>query len=353
MRFFLGIGWFFFAMILVNCGGFVKSPDWVNHPSARFPQTAYLVGVGESDSRSGAETAALAVLARIFHVRIEQKTEEWQQYLQVESKGRSRVEQNQSIAVLTKASTDRVLEGAEIVEVAQEKSRYYALAVINRQQATNRLTEQIQQLDEEVRKTLDLAQEGSTKLIRIRNYKDTIKRLMLREAYNTDLAIVNLLGEGVPPLISTREVVQVFSTWLAKNFLVDVQISGSESAVIKKAITEALLQEEFPVAATTEGADLWVTGAVDIVPVSLAGQPFQYVRWCVDLTVYEAEQNRIVGVAALSGREGHLSATEAAARAVKSLLPKVTEATRGIIASYFSDEFKAIKNGPSSCVKGN
>jgi len=334
-----------------------------------------LTGVGEADSRSGAEAEALAALARIFQVRIETQTAQWQKYLQVESNGRSRIEQNQSIALLTKASTDRVIEGAEIVEVAQQKSRYYALAVIDRSQAKNRLTEQIQQLDADVAQAVDLARAGSVKLIRIRNYKNAIKMLMLREALNTDLTIVNPVGEGVPPRISTGDAVQEFVAWLDKDFLIHVQMTGRESVVIQKAVIDALIENHlphpFPLPVGEGGRrpgegrgegmgegrsekvppDLIVTGEVAFTPIRLS-QPFQYVRWCVDLVVHETEQDRIIGVAALSGREGHLSNTEAEARAMQSLLPKVTEAIGGIIARYFSDEFKLITDRPLSCVKG-
>jgi hypothetical protein len=345
----------------------------MNHQSARFPQASYLTGVGESDSLSGAEAAAISALARIFHVQIEQKTAEWQSYLQVESRGRRQTEHNQSIQLLTMASTDKALEGAEIVETAQEKPHYYALAVIDRRQAKNRLTEQIEQLDRDAQKTIHLAREASVKLIKIRHYRRAIKTLMLREGYNADLAIVNLLGSGLSPILSTSEVVQELSGWLDKNFLIHIQIHGEESDVVQMAVIDARIQEGFPVGIvgrkgllslsvpSLDGLglphppsmpDVLVSGEVRFKPVHYSGQSFQYVRWCVDLTVHEVEQDRIIGVATLSGREGHLSDTEAKARAIQSLLPKVTMEISGLIATYLSDELKTINNPPLSCVRG-
>ncbi len=356
----------FLAVLGIGMPALAKTPDWVNGQSARFPQGLYLVGVGQSDSQEGAESDALAALAKIFHAQISQQTADWQKYIQVESRGKSQVEQKQSIESLTKVSTNKVLEGAEIVERAQEGSVHYALAVIDRLQSATTLTERVASLDQKINASLDLARSAPDKLSRIKNYKLAIKMFLLRDAYNTDLQIVNVKGGGVPTLVSPTKIVQEFESWLAQNFLIDVKVGGAQGAVVQKAIIASLLKEGFPIkggpaaggefddlesgGGKTTGPDLLVRGEVILSPVNLPGQEFKYVRWCVDIEVQETKGNRIVGVVTRSGREGHLSRSEAEARATRALQSDILADVGATLAEYFTGEFQPVTDRPSSCM---
>ncbi len=347
-----------FLLLPGNGNGWAKQPDWVMDQSEKWPQRLYLVGVGQADSREGAEAEARAAIAKIFHARIRQETEQWQKYLEVESRGKTQVEQKQAIESVTAVSTEKVLEGVEIVERAQDGPLYYALAVMDRLQSTTRLTEQITALNRTIDNMLHLARTSPDKLTRITNFKKGIKTLLLRDAYNADLMIVNVKGEGVPSAVSPLDAVQEFETWLSKNFLIDVEIAGPHHEVVKEVIIEALLRDRFPVKGEEKGRenpaskpDLLIKGEVALSPSHLPNQPFVYVRWCVDLTVLETAGNRIVGVVTKSGREGHLSEAEATARAIRSLQPQISSGMVASLSEYFTGEFKSVENRPSACAK--
>ncbi len=342
---------FFITLLLANTVALAKPPDWVNSQSNRYPAGFYLVGVGQADSREGAKEDALASIAKIFRVQIEQQTSDWEKYIQIESRGKTQIEQKKSIESLTHVSTDKVIEGVVIVETAQDGAVYYALAMMDRLQATAKLSERIADLDQRVKASLALAQQSPEKLSRIKNYKYAIKTLLMRDATNTELQIVNVKGSGIPSPVSITEVVQAYDEWLAKNFLIDVEVSGAQGAVVEEAITASLLREGFPVNGDDEDvdSDLLVKGDVTLTPIELQGQSFKYVRWCVDLTILETKGNRIVGVITKSGREGHLSASEAESRAIRALQPAVITDIGERIAEYFTGEFQPVRNRSSGC----
>lgn len=350
------------TLLFLNTAAFAKPPTWVNGRSNRYPSGLYLVGVGQSNSDEGARADALAALAKIFHAQISQQTAEWQKYIQVESKGKSSVEQKQSIESLTKVSTDKTLEGAEIVEAAQDGAIYYALGVIDRLQATATLTERIAGIDQKINESLAVARQSTDKLEKIKNFKRAIKAFLLRDAYNTDLQVVNIKGGGIVPPVSLTSVAAEYEKWLSKNFLVEVEMSGAKGESVRKAIIDGLIREGFSVKGKASGGDdylsdlegplgtdLLVKGEVSLSPVDLPGQPFKYVRWCVDLEVLEPKYKRIVGVVAKSGREGHVSASEAEARALRALVPEVSIDIGSRLAEYLGGDYQPQERRASSC----
>jgi len=345
----------FITLLLADTVAFAKPPDWVNGRSNRYPPGLYLVGVGQADSRDGAKSDAIASIAKIFRAKIEQQTADWEKYIQIESRGKTKIEQKKSIESLTKVSTDKVIEGIQIVETAQDGPVYYALAIIDRLQAVASLTERISALDQQTKEAIGLARNSADKLSRIKNYKLAIKTLVLRDASNADLQIVSVKGSGISSPVSLMNVAQEYDDWLAKNFLIDVKVGGAHGPVVETAVIQALLREGFPVnggaMGNSDGADLLVKGDVILSPLVLPGKTFKYIRWCVDLTILETKGNKVVGVVAKSGREGHISAEEAELRAIRALQPTVIADVGGRLAEYFTGEFQPIRNQVSSCAR--
>lgn len=326
-------------LLLLTDIALAKPPVWVEGQSTRFPAVLYLVGVGQGSSRDGANASALATIAKIFRAKIEQQTNDWEKYLQIESRGKTQIEQKKTMELLTRVSTDKVIEGVQIVETAQDGPVYYALAILDRLQATASLTERITDMDENIHEAVHLARNAPDKISRIKNYKRAINTFLLRNAANTDLQIVSIKGMGIPSPLSLMEIAQEFDEWLSKNFLIDVKVAGVHGPVVQKAVIEALLREGFPVNGekqTGPEPDLLVRGDVVLSPLTLPGKAFKYVRWCVDLTISETKGNKIVGVLTKSGREGHISASEVEARAIRAIPRAIMTDIGGRIAEYFT-----------------
>lgn len=345
-----------------------KAPDWVKGSSALYPQEHYLIGVGDGDTRDSAEQKAYTKIALIFKAEIAGKTQEWEKYLQVESKGKTRVERQVSIDQLTKVSTDKVLENAKIAETwFDEKVKiHYALAVIDRAQATAALKERITNLDTKAEEQLAEASKTTDKLNKIKNFRRAIKTLMLRDAYNTDLRIVNPKGTGIEPTVSLVKVTNELEKLLREGFAISVEVSGSQAEMVRKSIIEGLNREGLSVQGAAGGGgggfeeieegpkkpDLLIKGEVVIWKADIPDPTWRYVRWCADFQVIEAKGKKIMGAVAKSGKEGHLTVDEAALKAIRAMQPELISELAKNVANYIYGEAQEIKGTPmAACPK--
>ncbi|MBI5745379.1 MAG: LPP20 family lipoprotein [Nitrospirae bacterium] len=337
-----------------------KAPDWIKGSSAFYPQELYLIGVADGDTRDSAEQKAYTKIALIFKAEIAGKTQEWEKYLQTESKGKTKVERQVSIDQLTKVSTDKVLENAKIAETwfDEKANLHYALAVIDRAQATTAIRERITNLDSKAGEQLAEAGKTTDKLEKIKNLRRVIKTLMLREAYNTDLRIVNPKGTGIDPATSIVKVTNELEKLLKEGFNISVEVSGSQAEMVRKSILEGLNREGLSVQGAAAGGagtgfeeieegpkkpDILIKGEVSIWKADIPDPTWKYVRWCADFQVIETKGKKIMGAVARSGKEGHLTVDEAALKAIRAMQPELISDLAKNVASYIFGEAQEIK----------
>ena len=101
-------------------------------------------------------------------------------------------------------------------------------------------------------------------------------------------------------------------------------------------ILEGLVREGLPVvtgagsAVQLDGSrasariELLIKGVAGVWDVSVPDPRFRYARWCSDLTITDVTSRRVLGGLSLSGREGHLTGTEARARRVRAMQREMT-----------------------------
>ncbi|HUU39768.1 MAG TPA: LPP20 family lipoprotein, partial [Desulfatiglandales bacterium] len=225
-------------------------PDWVDGNSSQYPSSGYLTGVGYDSERELAENKARTEIAKIFLSRIESKTKSYQSYLQVSSKGKLDIEENLSIQDITEVSTQMVLSGVRIVQVYQEtkpESLFYALAVLDREQSMNILTDKIRELDMDIKDFLLRAEAEKDMLARVKYLKQAVRKHVMREAYDAELRIVNGIGTGISPPISFTEIKSRLESVLFRDFLIGVSVIGSRADEVQDALIQGLNQQGFSV----------------------------------------------------------------------------------------------------------
>jgi hypothetical protein len=319
------------------------APDWVNGSGKKYPAEMYLTGVGYADTRQAAEDRAYAAISKIFTAEINSKTEEWEKYLQSDSKGRTEDSRQINIEQATEVSTKKVLENVTIAEswLDESKALYYALAVMDRPHATSALRDRIASLDLKVDELLKQAKQGDHKLQTVRALHSAVANLLLREAYNAELRVVNPAGKGSESDVSLAGTNRELREFLAKNFKIAVAVGGDNSEAIRAAIVEGLNRQGLPVASAVSAADsrpdLLVKGSVTLDPVQLpaSGTPrTHFVRWAAAFDLTDEASQQVIGSVARQGREGHLTAAEAEARALRTAEQEVAGEVGGQIADF-------------------
>jgi len=303
-----------------------REPDWIHGSSSQYPSELYLIGVGYGDNRKAAEDAAYAALARIFKAEIQARTTEWENYLQTDAQGETQASRQFRMDQATTVSTQKVLENVRITEVWRDESTavHYALAVMDRRQAGSALRERITALDLTLEELLKQAREAKDKLRKVRALHQAIETLLLRDAYRADLRIVNPRSTGLEPPAQMASVRQTLQDFLNRSFRITVEVSGKHSERIRSALVEALNAQGLPVSRQSDpDADVVVVGTVAFEPVEMSQAKF--VRWSVSFELRDLATRQVIGNVNRQGREGHLTALEAEARAVRAAQQELVE----------------------------
>jgi hypothetical protein len=338
-------------------------PEWIDGTSAEFPTSRYLVGVGQSERRTGAEEQAYAALSKIFKAEIVAQSKDWETYLVVENRSHARTERRLTLDSIIRVSTDKVLENVRILDVwfDRKKGQYYALSGMDKTQAESVLLDRISELDHSIETHMTEARQAHDKLSRVRNLKRAAKNLVVRDAYNTDLRVVRASGQGHSSSYRIVDVMNELEEFLATNLAIAVELSGDQVDAVRRALMEGLTREGFSVAGPTstgglvrpetQRAELMVTGTVRLWPLDVRDPQFTYVRWCSDAVIEDVSTQRIVGAVSKGGREGHLTDQEATAKAVRVMQHEFSSDMARAIAGYVygDSEPPAAIGIPSGC----
>jgi len=325
-------------------GGNAK-PGWVDGAASDYPSALYLIGVGQSDNRNSAVDQAYAAVARIFKAEVTAQAKDWESYLLIENRGSTNAERRLTLDVVTRVSTDKVIENVRIADAWYDRSKglHYALAVMNRSHAEAALMDRMTALDRAIESDVTESRGSTEKLAKIRNLRRAARNLVLREAYNADLRVVRPSGRGAASAYEVNELSNELERFLATNLVLVVQVSGDHAEPIQRALTEGLIREGLTVktgAAGGEGVspELLVRGTVRLIPIHIKDPYFKYVRWCSDFEIVEAATRRVVGAVARGGKEGHLTDHEATAKALRVAERELSSEVATAIAAHIFGE---------------
>ncbi len=331
-----------------------KQPVWITNPTSPYPEQEYLVGVGEGDTPKAAEDRAYGVIARIFKAEIDSRTTELEKYLQIETKGKTEVQRHVAIEEMTKVTSEKVLENVKIAERWQDKTtaRYYALAAINRSHAAAVLRERVNSLDAEAKGLIKTAKETADKFEKIKTLRKAIRALISRDVYNTDLRVVNPAGKGLENLINLTDITLELEVFLAKEFNVYVAVAGDNSSTVKKAVIDGLSREGFSVLrkeAEANMADLLIIGEAALWKADIPDPKWKYVRWCSDFQLIDTKNGKTFGNISRSGKEGHLTLSEAENKAMRVMQKEIAFAISGQAANFIYGEIKPLEETGGGC----
>jgi hypothetical protein len=299
-----------------------KRPDWVDGESSEYPSSFYMTGVGYAPDRQTAENKARAEISKIFYSEINASNRAYEEYLQTTTRGKAKTREIISIEDITKVSTQKVLSGVTIAQVyyqTRPEKLYYALAILDRAQSKRILRQKIEQLDSDIQKLLSDSRLEQDKLIQIKYLNSCIEKYIIRQAYNTELRIVNRSGAGIPPIVSFTEIKKQLADILLRDFLIALSVKGTRSLDIKEALVEALNQKGFSVSDNYASASVMVRGNVNIRPFEQGSSEWKFVRWKAYFDLVDQQGGAVFGSIKKTGKEGHLNLTQAEERAVRKI----------------------------------
>ena len=174
-----------------------KQPVWITKAAKQYPASEYLSASGAADERNTADSRALANLARIFEVAIEDSAMDFSEAVVSSQNGQRQINNQQRVARSVNTFTQQVLEGAQLVEHWRgEVGPHYSLAILAKAPAAKRLLTKIHSLD---KKTADLrsyaTQQANNPVAALSALEQARKTQIERAQLNRNLSIVS--GQGM------------------------------------------------------------------------------------------------------------------------------------------------------------
>ncbi len=314
-----------------------EKPDWVDGPSAEYPEAAYLTGVGSGDTRQRAEDSAYAALARTFRAEIRTTTHEREDFRQTEKGKTIEIDRTVDLKNQTEVSTQKVLEQVRIAERwADPASKvHYALAVLDRAKSASALRQKSLDAEMEAREWEARAKKSTDPLDQARALHKALLAARQTEVYDSDLRVIQPGGRGDGLKVSAAALEDQLKNLLGRSFRVDVQIDGPQATAVRDAILAGLHEKGF--SSGGEG-DLLIKGKVGLEEADLKDPQWHYLRWTADLTLIQMENQKEFGRIQRSGKEGHLTAKEAERKTLAALQKEISETVGETVLNFIYGE---------------
>lgn len=228
-----------FLALVVVAPAWAAPPGWVSGKDPNYSSAEFLIGVGKGPKQESAELDARGEIARIFESKITSVMEDFQGAAsKVSSSGKGVTVEVQTVAQFTKVTAQKTLSGVEIRERGKDGNTFYALAVLDRTQCVNSLTEQIEELDQKIGAAVSSA-EGGDKLAAFKHYGKAINLMDEREALNAMLRVCDKKGKGIPSTTSVGDLAAKFDE-AAGEFKLGLSVSGNGAGRVRDCIMEQL-----------------------------------------------------------------------------------------------------------------
>jgi hypothetical protein len=229
------------SIVLFACASAPTTPDWVNGKSAKYPDSAYLVGRGQADTQEDARNRARADLAKILEVGVSAKSTDVTTF---SSEGGGKTESQVSRNITTR--TDQIVRGIQIPEVWQDPKTKstWALAVLSRSQASIGLRADIDRLDAATRGYVAQARGAPDLLTQVASAAKAYDSQRERDAVQRTLQVIDITGQGVPPEMNSGQLASDLSALLKRLHMKPQAAPGSQDG-LERLLSAALSQAGF------------------------------------------------------------------------------------------------------------
>jgi len=205
---------------------------------------------------------------------------------------------------------------------------------LKRSQAQNTLVEKIDESDREVLNLLSLSEKAPDLLTRVQKLKQAINALIVREAYNEELRVVNPLGKGIAPRATLESLKTRLAAILMDQFNLALEIEGPYREQISEALIEAMNRSGFVVNPDPSSATVMIRGSVDVAEPGIFHPKWKFVRWKANFQLIDRRDGKIFGSVLISGKEGQLTLEAARKRAVRVMREKLSAEVGRELTNY-------------------
>lgn len=274
-------------------------PNWVEHSQEKYVNQQYLTAVGKSESQVRANEGALANLADIFSLQVQNESKMATQHIKSESVLGFTAESSSSLYRQFKNRVDQVIQGAVVKETWRSPAgEYYALAVLDRAVAEQSLKESIMTLDEETEEMIQYSNVTAPNFILSINALRSARDFQLiRKMANLQLGYIRGTGISNERTIDSIELLikrRLASLSISAEASTEIDLNGLQSGLSQlgvNVVNESRMQVSASVDLTNptylEGW-YWLRGSYELT-ITENGQIISRKRWPVKVSTKQKQ----------------------------------------------------------------
>jgi len=330
------------SLSLPSCASVLaeRPPDWAQNGQAHaYPTERYLVGVGSGTSLDGARDLARAELARQFSVKIEAILETEQTSDSVRSSGGLLLLDHESVRDLVRTKSEETLQGVQIAQVYVDGGRglTFALAVLERRPAEERLIGRIDELDKEAASQLAIAKATrDDRLARLRALTAARRLLRERTVLNDQLVVLERTGQGPRGSVGPAGLGEAIRETLAS---IRVRVVASLPGEVESAVQEAVAAVGLSVTREEVDAELVLRAELSMqVSDRLRESGFVYSEGVLLVSLEPRTENQPPLAGRYSAKDGGRTEPEATARVLRRLHGRLVVELRKTLDSYLASK---------------
>jgi len=304
------------------------TPDWVTNPKSVYPESEYLVAVGEGDTRRAAENAAAANLSRIFEAHIESDERLLDQSRETNKSFERTVDFTSDINILS-AQTIYNIQHAEAW--TDDKGRVHAVAYLDRRETASIYRDKIAQQTTLVNFLRAQAGQTDDLLKKYASLRSAVQHAAEASYLLRQLRIIHPRSvPGATPGYTESKIRRELAE-TAKQIRVQINITGDDERRMTSVLEELITRYGFVGGAP---AVLAIDGRIAVNDTGQRTADLVFVRYELVLHIKDSDGTLLVSVNE-KGREGHVTLNEARVRSFRTLENAIESKGAQRLDTYF------------------
>jgi hypothetical protein len=310
-------------------------PSWVVSPDSVFDRQQYIAAVGYGTERISAEKNALANLTALFGQSIQGELAVITRYSEAVTSGAVSSSEITGVSNAIKTSVElESLVGAEIRDYWYDgKSTHYAVAVMERAKTALLYRDMIRSNENIISDLITMTTAEKNTFNGYSRYRLAGTIADANRTFANVLYIVGAEGTGVDiGSMKKGDDYRLEAANITENIPVAINVSGDKADRIRGAFAAALNSQGFKSGGRNSRYALDTSVVLD--PVDLPNQQNKFVRYTIEAMLTDSVTGGVLFPYTVSGREGHISVTEAENRAIAAAERKIKGEYGKLLASY-------------------
>ena len=313
-------------ILILSCAAHAKKrkgskPEWLKNPRAVYSEQMYLTAIGEGDSRSDAENMASGNLARTFESNVRAEETVNQRYMELTKNNKTDVEEQTDVTKSVNIQSQQTLFNIQFGEnYTDDMGRIHTIAYLNRLKTAEIYESKINKNAERISYFVGIANDTYDPLLNYASLSAASAVSSHNEILLAQLTIIFPSAIDMLEINYNHNKIVKDAKAAAAAISCNIDIQNDEDNKITILLEELVNDLGFVLAADNV---LSIDGEI-LLEKTYLKRDLEFVRFELQINVSDNSGNVVVSMSE-KGREGHISATEAKARAIRTLSKKINK----------------------------